>query len=426
MPRCPRLLACCLFICVTISSVHTFSEEWTRFRGPNGTGVSDAAGIPTSWTADDYAWKAELPGIGHSSPVVWGEKLFILSADPKSATRYVLCINTKSGKELWRREFESSSHHLHARNSFASCTPAVDENRIYFAWGTPKQTTLKSLSHDGEDAWEVNLPPFVGMHGFATSPIIYKDTVLLNMMSLESPAQVKKAQDYDEPGFALLMAFDRNSGKTRWAAQRDSEVAAYSVPCIYTDADGRDQIICCASGHDVFSLNPDDGKVNWSVESFSMRTVSSPVIAGGLIFGTTGSGGGGNYVVAVDPPASSTGEAKIKYQVKEAAPYVPTPVAHGDLLFLWSDKGVVTCIDAPSGKQHWQKRVGGNFSGSPVRVRDALYCIDEEGTVAVLAASKDYQLHGKFPLGQPSRATPAVAGGKMFLRTESQLVAIGK
>ena len=397
------------------------AEDWPRFRGPNGTGVSEAKGIPTSWTESDYAWKVSLPGIGHSSPAVWGERLFVLSADPQNATRHAICINAKDGTKLWRRAFKSQSHHLHARNSFASCSPAVDEEHVYFAWGTPEKTTLQALTHKGEDAWEIDLPPFVAMHGFGTSPMVYKDMVILNMLALESQEQIRKVQDYEQPGSAFVIAVDCKTGEERWRTQRDSSVAAYSVPSVFKNADGEDELICCASGNDVFSLNPTNGKLNWSVEAFSMRTVSSPVFAGGLIFGSTGSGGGGNYVVAVEPGE----DPKIKYQIKQQAPYVPTPVTHGDLLFLWSDKGIVTCVDAPTGEQVWQKRVGGDFSGSPVRVGDAIYCIEEDGVVYVIAAAKEYKSHGKFPLGEPSRATPAVANGLIFLRTESQLVAIG-
>lgn len=416
-----RIFPAAALLIALLTTTSAPAQEWTRFRGPNGSGESDANGIPTTWTESDYNWKVDLPGIGHSSPVIWSEKLFVLSADPETAKRYVLCLNADSGKEIWRREYESKSHHLHARNSFASCTPAVDEERVYFAWGTPEKTTLKSLTHDGKDVWEMELPAFVGQHGFATSPMIYEDLVILNMMALESPEQVAKTTDYKEPGEAFMIAVDRKTGKKRWQTARDSSVAAYGVPCILTSAGGEDELICCASGHDIFSLNPESGKLNWSVEAFSMRTVSSPVVAGGLVFGSTGSGGGGNYVVAVEPGK----DAKIKYQVKQQAPYVPTPVAYGDLLFLWYDKGIVTCIDAPTGKEIWQKRVGSNFSGSPVRVGDAIYCIDEEGVVYVIAAGKEFELHGKMPLGGPSRATPSVARGQMYLRTESQLVSIG-
>ena len=200
------------------------ADHWPRFRGPNGAGVSDAKGIPTSWTESEYAWNVELPGIGHSSPVVWGDKLFVLSADPRNATRYVLCLDANSGKEIWRRSYASQSHHLHARNSFASCSPAVDEDRVYFAWGTPEKTTLQALTHDGKDVWEIELPAFVAMHGFGTSPMVYKDLVVLNMLALESPEQIKKVQDYKEPGNAFLVAVDRETGEQRWRSDRDSSV----------------------------------------------------------------------------------------------------------------------------------------------------------------------------------------------------------
>lgn len=397
------------------------AQEWARFRGPNGTGESEAKGIPATWTEDDYNWKASLPGIGHSSPVLWGERLFLLSADPNNATRYLLCLNAKNGEEQWRRDFKSSEHHLHLRNSFASASPACDAERVYFAWSTPDKTTLLALTHDGEDVWDVDLGPFVSMHGFGTSPIVYKDMVVMAVMSLESEEQLPNVRDSKAVGSAFVVAVDRKTGDIRWKSQRDSSVAAYSVPCIYKNPQGEDELVCCASGHDVFSLDPQTGDLNWSVEAFSMRTVASPVVAGGLVFGSTGSGGGGNYVVAVEPGK----EAKIKYKVSESAPYVPTPVAHGDLLFLWYDKGIVTCIDAATGKDHYRKRIGSNFSGSPVRVRDKIYCIDEGGVAYVLAADKEFKLLGKNPLGEPSRATPSVAGGQMFLRTESHLIAIG-
>jgi outer membrane protein assembly factor BamB len=289
------------------------------------------------------------------------------------------------------------------------------------AWATPKKTTFLALTHDGDLAWELDLGPFVSMHGFGTSPMIYKEMVILADMQMQSESQLSKAVDADKPGEAFVLAVDRRTGETRWKTPKRNEVAAYSVPCIYTNPKGVDELISCASEHDIFSLDPMTGKENWSIEVFDKRTVSSPVIVGGLVFGTTGSGGGGNYVVAVKPGE----KPEIAYDVKTQAPYVPTPVARDDLIFLWADNGIVTCLDAASGKQHWQERIGSNFSGSPVRVRDKLYCIDEQGVVFVLAAEKQFALLGKNPLGQPSRATPSVARGKIYLRSDSQLVAVG-
>ena len=155
------------------------AQEWTRFRGPNGTGLSDAKSIPATWTESDYRWKIKLPGKGHSSPVIWGDKLFVLSADPTSARRYVLCVHTDTGKILWQKDYASDTHPLNGRNSYASSTPAVDEQHLYVAWATRDHLTLRALDHDGHEVWNQDLGPYVSEHGFGNSPIVYEDLVIL-------------------------------------------------------------------------------------------------------------------------------------------------------------------------------------------------------------------------------------------------------
>ena len=391
------------------------AEEWTRFRGPNGTGVSNADSIPAVWTDSDYNWRTQLPGIGHSSPVIWKDRLFILSADPETATRYALCIGTEDGREIWRREFPSETHKIHDRNSFASPSPAVDADHVYVAWSTPDQTTFMAFDHEGNTAWELDLGPFDSQHGFGTSPMLFKDLVILCVQ------QKKPQRNGPRTDSSFIIAVDRKTGATRWNTTRMSEVVSYSVPCLYQPVEGNPELICMSTAHGIYSLDPETGNENWSIDVFSMRTVSSPIIADGLVFGSTGSGGGGNYVVAVRPGV----DAELVYEVKKQAPYVPCPVAANGLVFLWYDKGIVTCIRAESGEQVWQKRIGGNFSGSPVIAGDRIYCIDEDGDVVVLAAGEQFQLLGKSPLGEASRSTPAVAGGRMYLRTYSHLVSIG-
>ncbi|MEX2560820.1 MAG: PQQ-binding-like beta-propeller repeat protein, partial [Pirellulales bacterium] len=153
---------------------------------------------------------------------------------------------------------------------------------------------------------------------------------------------------------------------------------------------------------------------------------SSPIVAAGLVFGTTGSGGGGHYLAAVRPPApGSDAKPELVYGVPDLAPYVPTLIAKNGLVFLWHDKGKVTCLRAATGDELWSERVGGNFSGSPVIAGDRLYAIAENGTVVVLAAEEKFELLGRNPLGEDSRSTPAVAGGRMYLRTLSHLISVG-
>jgi len=389
------------------------AEEWTRFRGPNGTGVSETK-FPARWGMKDYAWTTKLPGIGHGSPVIWGKKVFLLSADPETAERHLLCISAEDGSILWQKDYESKPHRLHLQNSYASSTPCVDAERVYYAWSDPDHTMVVALDHEGNEVWKRDLGPFVSMHGFGTSPTLYQDKLIL-----PSAQQSIKLEPDEKPGKSFIVALDKKSGKTQWKTPRESSIAAYSVPCVYDGPDG-DELIFCSQPHGIFSIDPESGAENWAMDVFSMRTVASPIVVDGLVLGSTGSGGGGNYVVAVRP--GKTPEEV--YRIKRQAPYVPTPVAQGDLVFLWWDKGVASCIEAKTGKVHWRKRVGGDYSGSVVRAADKLYCIDMDGAVTVLNAGKEFKYLGRNPLGEASRSTPAIADGVIYLRTNSKLFAL--
>jgi outer membrane protein assembly factor BamB len=180
-------------------------------------------------------------------------------------------------------------------------------------------------------------------------------------------------------------------------------------------------LVCTNTGDGLYSLDPRTGQENWrAAKAFSMRVVSSPIAAGGLLFGSTGSGGGGNYVTAVRPGKQS----QTAYSLKNAAPYVPTLVAQDDLLFLLNDKGVASCVDPRTGDDYWRERIGQAFSGSPIIADGKLYCVGDDGLVTVLAAAKEFRLLGQNPLGEPTRATPAVSGGRLYFRTNSQLFSL--
>lgn len=394
------------------------ADDWTRFHGPNGSGASEAKTIPTTWGEMDYNWVAQLPGVGNSSPVVIGKKLFVLSADPQTATRYMLCFDTEKGTELWRREFESQPHHLHTMSSFASCTPTVDEERVYVAWSTPASLTFIAFDHDGKTVWEKDLGPWFSAHGFGTSPIVYEDIVILS----KTQEPKNGGQEVKGPVESFVFAFDRKTGEERWRTRRETDNGlSYSVPAIFQPKEGKPQLVNTSTAS-MYALDPKTGDEIWSTVAFDKRTVSSPLIVGDLIFGSTGSGGGGNYVAAV---RSDGKHAEVAYQIKVQAPYVPSVVAKEDLLFMVSDNGIASCVDLATGEVHWRERLGGNFQGSPVRAADKIYCVSVEGNVVVLAAKKEFEELGRMSLGEGSRSTPAIAGGRLYLRTFSKIISIG-
>jgi outer membrane protein assembly factor BamB len=378
--------------------------------------VSQAKSIPVQWTPEDYLWKAPLPGSGHGSPVLWGDRVFLVSAEPDTATRYVLAIDAGSGQIVWRRTFPSTTHHLHTRNTYASGTPAVDEQHVYVAWSTPAQLLLRALDHEGNEVWTRDLGSWVSQHGFGGSPIVFEDLVIL--VNSQQGEQLDPGQT---PGTSQVLAFERRTGELRWSTPRTSTSVSYSTPCIYPTATGAPQLICCDTGDGLYSLDPRTGKPLWSNPVFRMRTVASPIVCGDLVLASNGSGGfANNYLMAV---RLDTG-AEVYGPIKHAG-YVPTPIVYDGLVFTYYDSGFVHCFEGPTGTKVWEKRLTRGFSGSPVLIGDKLYCIDDDGIVLVLAASREFQELARNPLGEPSRATPAVAGERLFLRTVSQLICVG-
>ena len=411
----PKLI-CLAFVLLAASTIADLrAQDWTRFRGPNGTGVVEGVEFPATWQPSDYAWSLDLPGVGHSCPVIFGKHAFLMSGDPKSAERHVLAIETATGNVAWSKSYPSKPHRLHNRNSFGSSTPAVDENAVYVAWSSPDETVLKALSHDGEELWTRDLGRWVSQHGFGTSPVVVGDKVVLfnSQQKDQLPPSAK-------PGESRVMAFDASSGKTIWETATNATRVCYGVPCVRTTSNGRAELVFCNTGNGIFGLDLDTGKINWELSVFDKRSVASPVLFDDLVLGSCGSGGGGNYLVAV----SAGPDPKEVYRVRSNANYVPTPLVYDGMAYLFGDKGVVSCIDARTGKSQWKERVSAGFSGSPVCVSGKLYCMDEAGTMHVLATGSKFEQLGAVDLGEPSRATPSVAGDLLLIRTDSKLMAL--
>lgn len=388
--------------------------EWNRFRGPNGSGVSNATTVPVEWDGGDHNWVVELPGQGHSSPVAWGEHVFVTCADEESKTRTVVCLNADDGSEFWRKDVPFEPYRKHKNNSFASSTPAADADHVYVLWHSKTSSPLIAYTHAGEKVWEYELGPYLHGQGGATSPIVYEDIVLV-------------ANDHKDDSF--LVAVDRNSGKELWKQDREGKRACYGTPCVNRPQDRPAEIIFTHCYEGITGVDPRTGRQNWHIDVFgraSQRALGSPVISGDFVVASSGGVGGERQVVVVNPHRSGDDVAVDEvYRIVRQAPHVPTPLVYGDWMFLWSDTGIATCIARKTGDVVWQKRVGGNFFGSPICINGKLYCVDLEGEVVVLAASDEYELLARNPLGHPTRATPAVTRGTLLVRTESHLFSIG-
>lgn len=408
---------------LTVFALDVAAQEWTRFRGPNGTGISYAKTIPTKITEADVNWKVELPGSGHSSPVLWGERLFLTCTGGKAGGISVVCLNAREGNVVWKRDFPLRPFSLTALSSHAASTAAVDAERVYAAWNEPEHYFLTALDHEGKTVWQRDFGTFVSQHGCGTSPIVWKDKVILGNFQED----MRLAGVGTDSGKSSIVAVDAKTGKTVWETPRDTAMVAYSTPCVYEPKGGPPALIFNSQSHGISAVAPDTGKVLWEYEeAFDKRSVSSPLLAGDIIFGSCGSGAGGNFITAIRAGDAATGRRpELAYQVKKSASYVPTGIVAGGLAWFWSDGGILTCLHAPSGEIRYQERVGGNYFGSPVWVDGRLFCVSANGELVVVEAADKFNVLHRYALKEVCRSTPAVALGRMFVRTEKHLWSFG-
>lgn len=385
------------------------AQDWTRFRGPNGTGVSEAKGLPTAWSEADVAWRLELPGEGHSQPVFWDDKLFITTAKDAGKERALLAVDKAEGKILWTKSYPMATHGKHKLNSFASSSPAVDKDRVYAAFVSAEQFVVRAFDHAGKELWAAPLGGYKSQHGYGASPIVYENTLIV-------------MNDQDAESF--VVALDLKSGKPVWKSTRRNtdQSAGYGTPCL-----AQGLLLTTSAAHGIAALDPKSGRQIWEAKVFDKRAVSSPVVVGDLVFGSCGSGGGGNYVAAVKMGGKGdvTGSHKA-YEIRKAAPYVPTPVGQGDRLYLTADNGIASCVKASTGDVLWSERIADGIYGSPVLAGGHVYVASTKGEMVVFAASDEFKVVARNSLGEGSHSTPAVDGSRLYIRTFTKLICVGK
>jgi outer membrane protein assembly factor BamB len=404
---------------VFVPTAAGWAGNWPRFRGPNGQGLSDANGIPVKWSQADIRWKVDLPGSGHSSPVVWDEKVFVTSAEDRPPKGILLCLSASDGHQLWRKDRPLANLAMNSLNSLASATPCLDASCVYVVWPDANAASLTAWTHEGRELWTARLPGVQARHGAGASPIVVGDCVIVSCEQDEKTGS--------SPG-SVWLAIDRANGQVRWRYQHPKDAnASYSTPCVFRDPQGKDEVIFTGNANGIAALRSDTGELMWKLDkALPSRVVSSPVLSDGLIIATCGEGGKGVRLSAVRPADPGSGRACAEvYGLDRGVPYVPTSVAYGGHLFAFHDDGTVSCLAASTGQVVWSAKPAGRYYGSPICVAGNLYCVTIDGDVVVLKAASKYELLAINPLGQKSHATPAISDGRMFVRTVSRLTAIG-
>lgn len=389
------------------------SADWTEFRGPTGQGLSSAKNLPLTWSdTENVAWKQELPGKGWSSPIILKGRIYLTSAvpqkdDPNSShSLRTFCLDVKSGKVLWDVEvFEQQAGvGIHGKNSHASPTPITDGKQLFVHFGTHGTACLDL---DGNILWTNRELKYAPVHGNGGSPVLVNDLLVLGC---------------DGADVQFIVALDQKTGKIRWKTPRDlnpDRGFTFSTPLVIEVA-GKKQIVSQASGG-VFAYDPADGGVIWSVLYGSgYSVVPRPVFGHGLVFVCTGYNT--PQLLAIRPDgAGDVTETHVVWQSKKAVPHNPSPLLVGEELYMVSDGGVATCLDAKTGTEHWQQRLGGAYSASPIFADGRVYFQSEAGEGIVVEAGKTFKELARNPLKARTLASYAAADGFLLIRTETHL-----
>jgi outer membrane protein assembly factor BamB len=388
---------------------------WTRFRGPNGQGRAETTGIPVEWAPSDYRWRTTLPGEGHSSPVVWGNKLFITCSNKDIPEGTVLALDATTGRILWQKTYPLTRYTMNSVNSYAASTPAVDAEQVYILWPTADELTLAALDLDGNQRWIRTFGPIHSNHGPCVSPILYDDLVIF----------AQEQRENDRGLHSRWLAVDKATGEIRWQLPRGNAKISHITPCVFTDASGADQLIFSSLAHGVTGVDPKTGRLLWEISGlFDVRTIGSPVIAGDYVVATCGAGGSGTVMVVVQPGTDSR-QARLVHKIESRlVSFVPTPIVVDGRLYTFHDQGTISCWDVEKGEPIWSRRHAGRFHGSPIAIGDHLYCMTTEGQVVVLRAGDEYEVVAANPLGEKSEATPAVANDRLYLRTLTSVICV--
>lgn len=423
------------------ASAASGSENWPQFRGPDGNGLSDAKGLPLTWSEQkNVKWKTPVHGKAWSSPVIWGDQIWMTTATPDGKELFVVCVDRDSGKiirDLKLFDIEKPQYCI-PFNSYASPTPVIEDGRVYATFGSPGTACLDTKS--GKVLWERR--DFVCNHYRAagSSPILYGGLLIMN---------------FDGSDLQFIVALDKKTGETVWRTQRSIDYKdlgpdglpqaegdfrkAFSTPHVAM-LDGKPVLISIGAKA-AYAYEPLTGRELWRVEERTCHSASSrPVVGQGLVYLLSGWSNGQLLAVrpgksgevidanapATESPASGdpASQLQLVWKLKRGVPKKPSLLLVGDLLFMIDDGGFGGCVEAKTGAEVWRERIGGSYSAAPVCADGRIYCCSEEGKTTVVEAGRQYRVLAENKLDDGCLASPAIAGKALYLRTRTHLYRI--
>ena len=401
-------IAICLLLALMGIGVH--AQDWPEFRGPTGQGHSAERGLPLEWSESrNIIWKTPVPGLGWSTPVVAGGRVWLTAAvrERGSASLRALAFDVETGREVVNAEvFRIRDAVLtNPKNSHASPTPVVDGDRVYVHFGADGTAALTT---SGQVVWKARFP-YVTQHGNGGSLVLYEDLLIFSCDGWDA---------------AFVIALDKQTGKVRWKTQRRlPSDQAYTTPLIVRVAD-RDQVVSVGA-YRAAAYDPRSGKEIWRVaypDGFS--NVPRPIYGHGLVYIATGFQQPSLLAVRADGTGDVT-KTHVAWTLRRGAPFTPSPLLVGDELYVVNDIGIVSTLDAKTGEPHWVQRIGGNHSASPIFADGRIYFLSEEGLATVIAPGREFRVLARNQLDGSTFASMAVSVKSIFIRSDTHLYRLG-
>ena len=412
-----------------LAALNLPAENWPRFRGPNGQGVSTERNLPLTWDATNKVqWKTAIPGEGWSSPIVWNDRVFLTAAREDGTQCHVIGLDRDSGKVLWDvRVFEQQRLRKEGKNSYATPTPCTDGERVYAVFN---DGSVVALDFRGQVAWTNREVAFYSRHGLGASPILHEGLLIMpydGSQRVDQAGNWPNNSDFERTGWQIpwdksfLVALDARTGKRVWTAKRGMSRIAHVTPFIWRN-NGHVELISCA-GDCIQGFDPKTGERLWTVYSRGEGVTPSPVFGEGLIF--TSSGFEATTLRTVKPGGrGDVTSTHVVWEQKRGAPTQASLLYVQPHLYAVTDNGMLTCYTAATGEVVYQERLQGTFSASPVFADGRIYLLNEAGETLVIAPGAEFKVLARNRLNEKAQASMAVSQGRFFLRTAQHVYCI--